>query len=142
MSVLIDGGPVAPHVQAFADEIHNRFGFSHIMTYPSHEPDQQHALDNFHTREKMLALANWCTLDAVIDHFGIDYVIFDVYQQSNPGEIYNREIARYWRTMNERGGVTQNHHDHCHVSFNKTGSATPFGEVTQAPSGLWTFIEE
>lgn len=131
--VAIDGGPVAPHVQAFADEANRRFGFTHILTYPGHEPDQQHALDNFgpqpNPREKMLELATFCTRDDVIDHFGIDYVIFDVYQQSNAGEIYNREIARYWRTMADRGGITANHHDHCHVSFNKTGSTTAFGGI-------------
>lgn len=131
---IVDGGPVATHAQAFADEINRRFGFTHIMTYPSHEPDLQHALDCFSTPAKMLELANWCTRDDVIDHFGIDYVIHDVYKQSNAGEIYNREIARYWRTMADRGGITQNHHDHVHISFNKTGSATPFGGTSDTPA--------
>lgn len=133
--VKVDGGPVVPHAQAFADEINRRFGFTHIMTYPGHEPDQQHALDNFHTRDKMLALAQWCTLDVVIDHYGIDYVIFQIDASINPGQIYNREIARHWRVMNDRGGPTQNHHDHVHVSFTKTGAATPLpgSDVTPAP---------
>lgn len=134
MTITVDGGPVAPHVQAFADEINRRFGFTHIMTYKTHEPDQQHALDNFQTPAKMLELANWCTRDDVIDHFGIDYVIHDVYKQSNAGEIYNREIARYWRTMADRGGITQNHHDHVHVSFEKTGSTKPFDGTSDTPA--------
>lgn len=133
--IVVDGGPVAAHVQAFADEINRRFGFTHIMTYPGHEPDQQHALDNFHTRDKMLALAQWCTRDDVIDVYGIDYVIFQIDASINPGQIYNREIARHWRVMEDRGGPTQNHHDHCHVSFNKTAAGTfPNPEEDDMPS--------
>lgn len=140
--VAVDGGPVVPHAQAFADEINRRWGFTHILTYPGHEPDQQHALDNFQTRAVMLQLANWCTRDDVIDHFGLDYVIFNVDESTNAGEIYNREIARRWRTMQDRGSPTQNHHDHVHVSFNKTGSATPFGGSVAGPVANPTYGEQ
>lgn len=130
---VVDGGPVVPHAQAFADEINRRWGFTHILTYPGHEPDQQHALDNFgpnpNPRAAMLTLAQWCTQDDVIDKYGIDYVIFNVDESTVGGEIYNREIARYWRHMADRGGITQNHHDHVHVSFNKTAQG-PFDAPT------------
>lgn len=126
----VDGGPVVAHAQAFADEINRRWGITHIMTYPGHEPDQQHALDNFSSRAVMLQLADWCTHDDVIDRYGIDYVIFNVDESTVGGEIYNREIARYWRHMADRGGPTQNHHDHVHVSFMPTAK----GPFTPAPT--------
>lgn len=129
----VDGGPVVAHAQAFADEINRRWGFTHILTYPGHQPDQQHALDSFQTRDVMLQLADWCTHDDVIDRYGIDYVIFNVDESTNAGEIYNREIARHWRTMEDRGSPTQNHHDHVHVSFNPT-AAGPFGPSPTPPT--------
>lgn len=126
----VDGGPVVAHAQAFADEINRRFGFTHIMTYPTHEPDQQHALDNFgpgpNPQAKMLELAWWTTRDDVIDHFGIDYSIFNADPNTVGGEIWNRELKRAWRQMPDRGSPTQNHHDHVHVSFERVGSTSPF----------------
>lgn len=131
MVVAIDGAPVAPHVQAFADEINRRFGFTHLLTYPTHQPDQQHAIDCFgpgpNPQAKMLELAWWTTRDDVIDHFGIDYSIFNADPNTVGGEIWNRELKRAWRQMPDRGSPTQNHHDHVHVSFEKTGSSSPFG---------------
>jgi hypothetical protein len=127
----VAGGPVRPHVQAFADEINRRFGFTHIMTYAGHQPTRDRALDCFgpqpNPQAKMLELAWWCTRDDVINHFGIDYVIFNADPATVGGEIWNRELKRAWRQMPNRGGVTQNHHDHDHISFEETGSASPFG---------------
>lgn len=124
MTAKIDGGPVAPHVQAFADEIARRWGFTHLLTYPGHQPDQRHALDCFQTRAVMLQLADWCTRDDVIDRYGLDYVIFNVDESTVGGEIYNREISRSWRHMGDRGSPTANHHDHVHVSFVATAPAS------------------
>lgn len=125
---IVHGGPVLSHVQACADEVALRFGISYIMTYDKHQPTKERAIDCFGTRDQMLALAMWTTQDDVIDHFGIDYTMFDVNQTTVGSEIYNREKGKYWRQVEDRGDKTQNHHDHCHISFDPTGSATPFGE--------------
>ncbi len=122
---VVDGGPVLPHVQAFADEVQRRFGITHIMTYVGHQPTRDRALDNFGTRDQMLALALWTTHDDVIDRYGIDYTMFDVNQTTVGSEIYNREISRSWRQVPDRGSPTQNHHDHVHVSFEKTAAGVP-----------------
>lgn len=112
----VDGGPVRPHVQAFADAVNRLTGITHIMTYPGHQPTQDRALDIFATREQGDAIAafyidNW-------RHFGGDYVIW--WQR-----IWNPEVAGHWRQMANRGSKTANHLDHVHVSFEPTGAAGP-----------------
>lgn len=133
--IQVINGPVLPHVQAFADEINRLFGFTHIMTYNGHSPSKERALDCFGTQEKMLELAWWGTRDDVIDKFGIDYNIFNANPKTVGGEIWNREIAKAWRQMPNRGSVTQNHHDHVHFSFELTGKvripATVIGPIAE-----------
>lgn len=130
MAVVRGGYAVLPHVQAFVDEVERRFGITSFGTYASHEPTPDRAVDCFGTRAQMVAVAEWCTRNDVIDHFGIDYVIFNINQATAGGEIWNREKAEAWRQMADRGGPTQNHWDHDHVSFEPTGSSKPFGEPT------------
>ncbi len=121
----VRGGTVLPHVQAFADEAERRFGIDSFGTYPGHQPTPDRAVDCFGTRPEMLALAQWTTQDDVIDRYGIDYTMFDVNQTTVGSEIYNREISRSWRQVPDRGGPTQNHHDHVHVSFEKSAVTPP-----------------
>lgn len=119
MSVVVDGGPVRPHVQAFADAIHELTGITHIMTYEGHQPTRDRALDIFATHEQGDIIAQY-----YIDHwrhYGGDYIIWRQ-------RIWNPEIAPYWRDMADRGGITANHYDHVHVSFEPTGSANPIQE--------------
>lgn len=120
---------VKPHVQAFADWAEANYGIDSFGTYGSHQPSPDLAVDCFGTRAEMLALAQAGTRDDVIDRFNVDYVIHDIDPgDHDPGEIWNREIARKWREMADRGGPTQNHYDHVHVSFNPTvpsGTPTP-----------------
>ncbi|MCA1569716.1 MAG: hypothetical protein LC798_05220 [Chloroflexi bacterium] len=114
----VRGGKVRPHVQAFADACQKATGASSYGTYPGHQPTLDRALDIFHgvndTRLSAavcdFALQNW-------EHFGLDYII-------SRRRIYNPEISRSWRLMADRGGVTQNHEDHVHVSFEPVGAAT------------------
>lgn len=123
---VVRGGAVRPHVQAFVDEVERRFGITSFGTYAGHQPAKDRAVDCFGTREQMLAVAQWCTRDDVIDAYGIDHVIHDIDPgNTDPGEIWNREIARKWREMANRGGPTQNHYDHVHVSFEATAAAVP-----------------
>lgn len=125
--IPVDGGPVVPWAQAYADSINELTGITHIMTYPGHEPDQQHALDIFATRQQgdaicQFAIDHW-------EHFALDYIIWRQ-------QIYNPEIAPYWRMMEDRHGITQNHFDHVHQSFEPSGEASP--DIPQpAPERTW-----
>lgn len=114
------GGTVRPHVQAFADAVVERFpGVGTIGTYPGHDPSMDLALDIFpRDRAQGGELAEWATRDEVVDRFGVWYHIWW-------RRIWNRTIGRVWRAMADRGSATQNHEDHCHFSFEPTGSATP-----------------
>lgn len=118
----VDGGPVRAHVQAFADAINDLTGITHIMTYAGHQPTQDRALDIFATREQgdaicEYALAHW-------QHYGLDYWIWRQ-------RIRNPPDRNYWREMEDRGGITANHFDHVHVSFELTGAASPGAPPTQ-----------
>ena len=53
------------------------------------------------------------------EELGIDYVIWK--QRVNYGD--------GWERMEDRGGITENHYDHVHVSFERGGGdGTPFAE--------------
>lgn len=111
------GGPVRPHVQAFADAAGRIPGVAHISTYAGHDPTQDRALDIFvpvHDPGPGNAVCDYAIRH--LEHYGVDYIIFRQ-------RIYNPEVAPYWRRMADRGGVTQNHYDHVHISFEPTGSA-------------------
>lgn len=133
---LIRGGSVRIHAQAFADACERATGARNFGTYPGHDPQMDRALDIFtpvpNDRRAPgtpglgrvlgddiadFALAN-------ITRYGIWYVIWRQH-------IFNPEIARYWRAMGDRGGVTQNHFDHPHVSFYM--SAAPIALPPPAP---------
>lgn len=113
---------VKPQVQAFADAVEKAMGLNSFGTYAGHEPTADLAVDIFvpvndpapGIRVTDFAGAppfgrsgppgpNW-------DRSAIDYVIFRQH-------IYNPEISHDWRLMADRGGITQNHFDHVHVSF-------------------------
>ncbi len=115
----VRGGIVLPHVQAFANDLQdhapdvNNFG-----TYPGHSPSLNRALDIFH------AIGDNSKADTIcrfaidnLDYYGVDYVI-------SRKRIYNPEVLTDWRNMSDRGGATQNHYDHVHVSFEETGNAS------------------
>jgi hypothetical protein len=115
---IVRGGTVRPHVQAFADAVARSTGAASFGTYNGHSPSIDRALDIF-VPVSSAALGNAVCDFALanLERFGIDYVI---YRQ----QIYNPEIARYWRWMADRGSPTANHYDHVHVSF-----------ATKAPPG-------
>jgi len=110
----VRGGPVLAHVQRFADAVAGATGADSFGTYPGHEPTLDRAIDIFH------AVGDDDLADAIagfaidnLERSGIWYVI-------SRQRIYNPQIANYWRQMEDRGGVTQNHRDHVHISFDST----------------------
>lgn len=114
MTLVRGGIKVRPHVQAFVDACAESTGADNYGTYNGHEPSADLAVDIFH------AVGDDRLADKICDFalknltkYGVDYVI-------SRQRIYNPEIATYWRNMEDRGGVTQNHFDHVHVSFEET----------------------
>lgn len=115
---LVRGGKVRPHVQAFADAVTEATGVQSIGTYPGHSPSIDRALDLF-VPVNSTAVGNAICAFALKHQarFGVRYVIYR-------REIWHREDPT-WRWMADRGGPTQNHVDHVHVSFEPTAMARP-----------------
>ena len=125
--VLVRGGPVRQHVQAFANAVSAATGAQSFGTYPGHDPALDRALDIFvPVNSRTLGDAICAFALANLDRFGVDYVI---YRQ----RIYNPEVAGRWRDMADRGSPTQNHFDHVHVSFEATAPARPPDPPTPPP---------
>lgn len=114
-TVDIEGPPVQPHVQAFADAACREVAACRATTREGHQPSADLALDlptgedygklptdghAFGDRLAEFAVAQQAA-------FRIDYVIYR--QRINFGQ--------GWEAMEDRGGITQNHYDHVHVSF-------------------------
>jgi len=123
----VRGGLVLPHVQAFANDLQNATGVSSFGTYPAHSIAQNRAIDIFH------GVGDHAASDAICDfyvknwkHYGGDYII-------SRKRIWNPEINQNWRNMSDRGGITQNHEDHAHVSFEHKGNASAPVPTTPPP---------
>lgn len=113
--VDIEGPPVRPHVQVFADDACRLQGACRASTYEGHSPTAELALDlptseaygklptdghAFGDRLAAFAVDNQAK-------YRIEYVIYR--QRINMGS--------GWRAMEDRGSITQNHFDHVHVTF-------------------------
>jgi len=125
MATVRGGYTVAPHVQAFADAVvvHCGLAEDNAGTYYGHDPTPQRALDIF-VPVDTATLGN-CICDFAVgnlEHYGIRYLIYR-------RRIFNLEVGNYWRSMVDRGGATQNHYDHVHISFYADAPAEP-GELT------------
>lgn len=115
----VRGGQVRSHVQAFVDACSEATGADNFGTYNGHDPSIDLALDIFHAvGDDDLADAICAFAIEHLDRYGVDYII-------SRKRIYNPEIVTRWRDMADRGGATQNHLDHVHVSFEPTASAKP-----------------
>lgn len=121
---------MTPNAIRFANACLAATGADSYGTYAGHSPDPEHALDCFSPVSSNrnppgtttgLVLGDAIAKFAVanITKYNIDYVIWRQH-------IYNPEIAEYWRQMETRpGGVTGNHFDHVHVSFNEVDDSEP-----------------
>jgi hypothetical protein len=117
-TVTIEGPPVLPHVQAFADAACNATGACQVLTYEGHHPSADRAIDtlvsdafgSYPSDDNALGDLHAEFALAHQAEFGIWYVIWR--QRYNDGS--------GWDPMEDRGSITQNHYDHVHVSFNET----------------------
>ena len=114
-TVDIEGPPVRPHVQHFANEACRLQDACRATTREGHQPSADLALDlptseaygklptdnhAFGDRLAEFAVTN-------ITKYRIEYVIYR--QRINFGD--------GWEPMEDRGSITENHLDHVHVSF-------------------------
>ena len=113
--VDIEGPPVRPHVQHFANEACRLQQACRATTREGHQPSADLALD-FPTSEAYgkLPTDNHAFGDRLAEFavsnlalYRIEYVIYR--QRINSGD--------GWEPMEDRGGITENHLDHVHVSF-------------------------
>jgi SH3 domain-containing protein len=113
--VDIEGPPVKPHVQVFANDACREKKACRASTYAGHQPSADLAID-FPSGEDYGKLpTDGHAFGDALAEFGvanrakyrIEYVIYR--QRINFGE--------GWEPMEDRGSITQNHFDHVHVSF-------------------------
>lgn len=126
------GGPVLDHVQAFADAVCSATEACTISTYNGHHPDRTRALDILVSSSYGAMPSDFSFGDGVADFtlgrwsdFSVLYIIWRQRINSNDG--------RGWRQMEDRGNLTQNHFDHCHVSFQAGASGGSSGGATGFP---------
>jgi len=113
--VEIEGPPVLPHVQAFADAACGAVDACQPSTYDGHQPTAARAVDILTSDVYGSVPSDGNALgDALAEfaltrqgEFGISYVIWR--QRINFGS--------GWEQMEDRGSITQNHYDHVHTSF-------------------------
>lgn len=111
MALVRGGFTPLPHVQRFADACEKATGASNYGTYNGHDPTPERALDIF-------VPVNSDVLGNKITDFGRgNYKRFGIWYIIYRQRIWNPSIVDRWRDMEDRGGVTQNHYDHVHVSF-------------------------
>lgn len=115
-------GAVKPWVKAAANEVGNRFGVTTIYGVGQRDRQSDHpkglALDFMVGNDLVKGdqIANF--LQSNHDHYSVTYIIWKQ-------RIWNvSRASEGWRAMPDRGGLTENHFDHIHVSFqNKSGSS-------------------
>jgi len=114
------GGTVLPHVEGFAAAVCATRGACDISTYEDHDPEMSRALD-------ILVSSAYGKMPADFS-FGDDVAAFTFDEWFSRGVLYiiwrqriNHNDGRGWRSMDDRGSITQNHFDHCHVSFKESG---------------------
>jgi hypothetical protein len=116
--VTIEGPPVLPHVQAFADAACAATGACQPSTYEGHDPSACRAIDTLMSEE-------YGTLPTDDNALGDTHAEFALTHMAEFGVMYVIWRQRYndgsgWDPMEDRGSITQNHYDHVHVSFYET----------------------
>jgi hypothetical protein len=116
--VVVSGGPVVAHAQAFANAMCNATGACNISTYEGHQPTRDRALDTLASNaygqypSDNYALGN-AVANYALNNWGTYRILYVIWKQR-----INHNDGRGWLLMEDRGSITQNHYDHVHVSFN------------------------
>ncbi|HEN3042762.1 TPA: LysM peptidoglycan-binding domain-containing protein [Streptococcus agalactiae] len=109
-----------PHVAAYKEKVASTYGVNEFSTYRAGDPGDHGkglAVDFIVGTNQALGnkVAQYSTQNMAANN--ISYVIWQQKFYSNTNSIYGP--ANTWNAMPDRGGVTANHYDHVHVSFNK-----------------------
>jgi hypothetical protein len=117
-SVDITGPAVLPHVQRFANEVCAATAACTIVTREGHHPTAARALD-------ILVSDAFGKTPTDNNALGDRVAAFALAHQTESGIWYAIWRQRYndgtgWDPMADRGGITANHYDHVHVSFEET----------------------
>lgn len=123
---------IKPHVEAFRQAIHKEFGVTDIGGYRPGDPEDHGkglALDVMVPVDSKLGddIAQYAIDN--IEEAGITYVIWKQRFYMPQDNIYGK--ANTWALMPDRGSVTQNHHDHVHISFSENGGNGKFSKKTK-----------
>lgn len=116
--VEIQGPPVLPHVQRFANAVCGATDACTISTRNGHHPSAERAID-------ILVSDAYGQLPSDDNALGDEVAAFALAHQADYGIWYVIWRQRYndgsgWDPMEDRGSITQNHYDHVHVSFEET----------------------
>lgn len=105
-----------PHVARVGNYLKNKFNVGVVIgragrAGPSDHPSG-HAIDFMVGRDTGDAISDYVLSSDNWNEFGIKYVIWK--QRIN--------LGNGWELMEDRGGVTANHFDHVHISFNTSNN--------------------
>jgi len=123
-------GTVLPHVQVYASAMCDATGACTASTYEGHDPHSTRALDILVSSAYGRMPASFALGDEVAEftlrEFSSHRVMYLIWRQR-----INSNDGRGWRDMADRenGDITQNHFDHCHVSFLEGGGDAASGNV-------------
>lgn len=117
-SVEIKGPAVLAHVQRFANSVCGATNACTISTYVGHDPSADRAID-------ILVSDGFGRLPSDGNALGDKVAEFALSQKTEDGIMYviwrqRINLGGDWRAMEDRGGITKNHYDHVHVSFETT----------------------
>ncbi|MFV8214665.1 peptidoglycan-binding protein LysM, partial [Streptococcus pluranimalium] len=107
-----------PQVAAYKEEVASRFGITSFSLYRPGSDDHGKGLAVDFMVPVSSSLGDQVAQDAInnMSSRGISYVIWKQRFYAPYNSIYGP--AYTWNPMPDRGGVTANHYDHVHVSFN------------------------
>lgn len=113
-----------PKAAAFKEEIAAKFGISNIGGYRAGDSDGQGTGHGDGLAIDVMVPQSSALGDQVADYVisqmaskDVSYIIWKQRFYSPYNSIYGP--ANTWNPMPDRGGVTANHYDHVHISFNK-----------------------
>ncbi|MBF8970449.1 MULTISPECIES: LysM domain-containing protein [unclassified Streptococcus] len=117
-STPVDTSGLQPVAANFMQDIANQFGITDYSKYRAGDQDHGLGLAVDAMVYNDTALGNQVAQYAVdnINNANISYIIWQQRFYAPVNNIYGP--ANTWNLMPDRGGVTANHYDHVHISFN------------------------
>lgn len=115
-TVKVIGGPVLSHVQSFANLACSQATCQSVGTRDGHHPTRTRAIDLMVSPIGTITSSGNIAGDTIASlalSKGSTYRVYYVIWKQR----INSLDGRGWRTMENRGSITQNHYDHVHGAF-------------------------